>query len=55
MTILDNVFFIYFLLSFPIEYIYEEEGRRFLENVKGYFAVIVVAGKYRSGKSYMLN
>ena len=32
-----------------------EDGRQFLQNLKGPIGVVAVAGMYRTGKSYLLN
>jgi hypothetical protein len=36
-------------------YLVSEEAREFLRSIKGQIAVIAVAGKYRTGKSFLLN
>ena len=37
------------------QYLVSEEARDFLRGIKEKVAVIAVAGKYRTGKSYLLN
>lgn len=46
-----------FYLTFILVLVFElnEEGRQYLEEIKGPIGIVAVAGMYRTGKSYLLN
>jgi len=46
-----------FYLTLIIVIVFElnEEGRQYLEEIKGPIGIVAVAGMYRTGKSYLLN
>jgi len=46
---------IYLVYSFIEKYIVSEEAKEFLSGIKEKVGVIAVAGKYRTGKSFLLN
>ena len=46
-----------FCLTFILVLVFElnEEGKQYLEEIKGPIGIVAVAGMYRTGKSYLLN
>jgi len=42
-------------LSNQIEFFVEKEAKAVLENISGPIAPYIIVGKYRTGKSYILN
>jgi hypothetical protein len=39
----------------PLEFEISPEAKTFISNIQGPFGVLIIAGKYRSGKSLLIN